>query len=270
MNIPVSVIVATKNERTRIEKCLAALKGFKEILVVDSNSDDSTKEISRASGARVENFIWNGSYPKKRQWILDNLPIKNDFVFFVDADEIVSEKLKNEIANLDFSAAGYFVKGRYVLNGRVLKHGLCNNKLALIHRRKMEFPVVSDLDIPGMGEIEGHYQPVLRPEFAGAKIGRLRHALLHEAYEDAAAWRARHLRYAAWEVEMDRRRAWPRDPSKFRAALKAVFKTLPARPAAAFAHSYILKRGFLDGPPGFDFARSRAAYYRMIADLRRR
>lgn len=266
--IPVSVIVTTRNEAAQIGRCLAALKNFSETVVVDSGSDDETQELARAAGARVAGFTWNGNYPKKRQWCLDHLSLKHDWIFFVDADEVVTPELASEIAALFASGpayAGYFVKGRYVLEGTVLRHGLQNNKLCLFDRRRMEFPAVDDLDIPGMGEMEGHYQPVLKAGHAGEKTGALRHALLHYAYE--RNWTARHERYAAWERGMNRKGAWPRDPVAARQFLKRVFRALPARPVWAFLHCYVVKGGLLDGRAGLRLACDRFRYYRLIAGL---
>lgn len=266
--IPVSVIIVTKNEALRIARCLSCLQHFSEIIVVDSASTDRTVEIAAVHGARVVDFAWNGAYPKKRQWCLDVLSLQHDWVFFVDADEDVTPELVREIAALELDQdrpeAGFFVHGHYVVNGGVLQWGLCNNKLALIDRRKMEFPVVDDLDLPGMGEIEGHYQPVLKPQHKAAPIGQIRAPLQHYAEIDGPAWVARHLRYAAWEAGMNVRQAWPKEISTFRQFLKTVFRRLPARAEIAFLHSYILKAGFLDGAPGFILARSRWRYYRMI------
>lgn len=266
--IPVSVLIVTKNEADHISRCLTALSDFAEIVVIDSGSADSTVDIARGHGARVEDFTWNGRYPKKRQWCLNHLSLKHEWVFFVDADEVVTEDLKNEMAQLFTNGpahAGYFVKGRYVWNGQVLKHGLVNNKLVLFDRRKIHFPVVDDLDLPGMGEIEGHYQPVLKNS---GSTGQLKAPLLHYAYEDQESWQRRHERYAAWEAGMNRKNAWPRDPDPKREFMKQIFRALPLRPAFAFLHCYVLKLGFLDGRAGWDFAKSRFIYYRMISSIR--
>lgn len=261
--IPVTAIIVTRNEEEKIAACLEALQAFSQLIVVDSQSADKTRDIARASGAELACFTWNHAYPKKRQWSLDTLPIAHDFVFFVDADEIVTESLLEELRDLDFSCAGYFVPGQYVWKGRTLQYGLRNHKLALMDRRKMEFPVIDDLGAPGMGEIEGHYQPVFKPGQSG-KLGALKEPLLHDAQ---SGWEARHRRYAAWEKYMNRHDSWPRDPVFWREMAKRFLRNFPFRPALAFFHSYILKRGFLDGAAGFDFARSRREYYRMIKNL---
>ena len=260
--IPVSVIISTKNEEANIAACLEALTRFDDVWVVDSESSDKTCEIAKAHGAKVEGYRWDGKYPKKRQWCLENLALAQNFVFFVDADEIVTEALVDEIAALDFDAAGYFVQGVYVYDGQVLRHGLRNNKLALFDRRKIEFPEVDDLDIEGMGEIEGHYQPVMKAGYGPGRIEKLRMPLLHYAYNEN--WEARHLRYARWEAGMNAKNAWPEDPRPLRQALKALFRKAPFRGALAFLHCYVFKLGFLDGRAGYDFARSRARYYALI------
>lgn len=159
--IPVSAIIITRNEARRILRCINALKDFNEIVVADSGSTDDTPGIARTAGAAVVSYEWDGCYPKKKQWCLDNLTLKNEWVFLVDADEEVTAALAMEIAALFEGAsppyAGYFVPGNYVMNGRTLRFSLRNKKLALFDRRAVAFPVVDDLGLPGMGEVEGHY-----------------------------------------------------------------------------------------------------------------
>ncbi len=270
--LAISAVIVTKNEERVINRCLAALQDFDEIVVVDSGSTDRTCDLARAGGARVVDFVWNGQYPKKRQWCLDHLELAHDWVFFVDADEVATPDFIAELCRLDFSdqarVRGYFVKGLYVVDDqgqeRILRHGLHNNKLCLIDRRAIQFPVINDLDIEGMGEIEGHYQPVLRPDMGAGLLGEIKAGILHYALEDRAAWEARHQRYAVWERGMNARQAWPKDPVAWRECLKRLFRAMPCRPQVAFFHSYIWKRGFLDGRSGYAFAQSRARYYRMI------
>jgi glycosyltransferase involved in cell wall biosynthesis len=259
--IPVTVLVVTKNEEKNLSRCLVSLERFDEVIVVDSQSTDATADIARSFGVTVVPFVWNGTYPKKRQWCLDHLHLKHDRVFFVDADEEVTPACARDIETLDWSCAGYFVKGVYVLNGRALRFGLKNNKLCLFDRRKIEFPPVDDLDIPGMGEMEGHYQPVLKKGFV-QKIGTLKHGVLHYAMEDELRHNHRHTGYAAWEKAMRKRNAYPADVTRLRRFLKKCFHETPARPVVAFLHSYIIRLGFLDGWNGYAFAKSRLQYYK--------
>ncbi len=265
--IPVCVLVTTKNEEGNIARCLASVRGFSYVAVIDSHSCDRTCDLAREAGVKVFSYQWDGGYPKKRQWCLDTLELPHDWVLWLDADEVLLPEIINEIKGLfvggELSRCGYFIRGQYVMDGRVLKYGLRNNKIALMNRRKMAFPVIDDLDIAGMGEIEGHYQPVIKRGVIGG-VGQLRSPLYHYAYEDAAAWNARHERYAVWEAEMNRRDAWPRDPVWWRQGAKSVMRRSVLRPYVMFIYVYVFKCGFLDGVSGFRMAKSRYAYCRMI------
>lgn len=265
--IPVCVLITTKNEGDNIVRCLQALGDFAHVMVIDSHSEDNTAVIARDMGVEVVSYCWNGEYPKKRGWCLETLDLPYDWVFWVDGDEVVTFELIEELRVLfsdgDRSEAGFFVRGQYVLRGgHVLRHGLQNNKIALMNIRKMEFPVVDDLGITGMGEIEGHYQPVVRGGVCGS-IGQVVAPLLHYA-EDDAAWKERHERYAVWECEMTRRGLWPKDPVYWRERAKRYLRTSIFRPYVMFLYSYVLKMGFLDGVHGYRFALSRKCYCDMI------
>lgn len=263
--IPVSVIIVTKNEEHKITACLHSLSVFDDIWVVDSESRDNTKEAAKNLGAHIIDFKWNGIYPKKRGWCLDNLSLKYDWVFFVDADELVTNELTKEIEqkiNLNPPEAGFFVLGRYIAQGKILKYGLPNNKIVLFHRDRMAFPVVDDVDIPGMGEIEGHYQPILKKE--NLKIGQLKNYIIHNALDDERAWAFRHEKYARWEAGMNARNAWPKDPIFWREWLKTKLRHSRIRPEIMFFVSFILKCGIFDGRAGYDLAKRKYYYYKTI------
>ncbi len=274
--IPVTVIVTTKNEERNIARCLSSLFAFDQVIVVDSNSHDNTVEIAQSYGAECAAYEWHGAYPKKRQWCLDNLTIGHDWIFFVDADEVVTEELLTEIRSLsdnNHGVLGFFVSGVYVWGHDPIMHGMRNNKLCLFAKNAFEFPVVDDLDIEAMGEIEGHYQPVFKTENMRGKIGQLKSPLLHYAYEDYERWEKRHHKYALWEAKMTAFDRWPEDPVLWRERLKRYLRRSVLRPHIMFIYSYIFKLGFLDGKSGFDFACSRYRYCRQILryfdDLRR-
>lgn len=267
--IPVTALIVTKNEAAQIKSCIAALKDFSQIIVVDSASTDETCALAKQSGAEIVNFAWNGVYPKKRQWCLDNVKFKHDWVFMVDADEITTDdfiaELKALFKNGMPARDGYFVKGQYVAAGKKLSFGLQNNKLALFNRRKFSYPVVDDLEFPGMGEIEGHYQPCPVIKSGAIKIGQVKAPLFHYAIPSWAQWKARHIGYAKWEARMAIENAWPEDPVSWRQTVKRLLRALPIKPHLMFLHSYILKLGFLDGKAGLRFAKSRFHYYRLVA-----
>ena len=260
--IDVTVLICAKNAGESLKPCLEALGAFDEVIVIDSNSADNTKEICTHYNVNYIPYTWNGVYPKKRQWVLDTVSTKHDFIFFVDVDEVVTPDFIDEIKTLDFSAVGYFVKGQYCLGTQLLKHGFKNNKLVLFHKGKIEFPVIDDLGDACMGEMEGHYQPVLKSQYAYEGIEQLQTPLIHDAYNEE--WNARHNRYAKWEADMIAERKYPKENTAFREGLKTIFRNMPFRPVIAFLHCYILKLGMLDGKAGYRLAYSRYAYYKQV------
>ena len=88
--IPVSVIIAARNEAKNLPSCLQALRDFGEVYVIDSQSSDETVEIAREHGATVVQFHYRGGWPKKRQWAMNTLPIAHDWILLLDADEVLS------------------------------------------------------------------------------------------------------------------------------------------------------------------------------------
>src|SRR5579884_3933386 len=91
--LPVSVIIAARNEERNLPRCLEALRDTAEVFVIDSQSSDATPEIARSYGAQVVQFHYRGGWPKKRQWALDTLPLNCEWVLLLDADEVLTEEL---------------------------------------------------------------------------------------------------------------------------------------------------------------------------------
>ena len=129
--VPISVIIPAKNEKTNIVPVINALKDWAdEIYVVDSQSTDGmpdvVAELAKGAVAKIEcvQFYFNGSYPKKKNWALDNLPIRNEWVLIVDADEVIPPALAEEIAEkvAHPDADGYYLHFLYMFLGRPIRH----------------------------------------------------------------------------------------------------------------------------------------------------
>src|SRR6266496_2197264 len=95
--VPLSVLITVKNEAASLRDCLASVSFADEIVVVDSASTDGTQEIATAAGARVVQFSWNGKFPRKKNWALENFPWRHEWVLNIDADERITPELEKEI-----------------------------------------------------------------------------------------------------------------------------------------------------------------------------
>ena len=96
--IPVSVIVPIRNEAENLPRCLGSVGWAEEIFVVDSQSTDGSPQIAEQLGARVVQFDFNGRWPKKKNWSLENLPFRNEWVLILDADEVLPPNARDEFA----------------------------------------------------------------------------------------------------------------------------------------------------------------------------
>jgi len=255
---PVSVIVPVKNESANLRRCLPALDWADEVFVVDSQSDDDTCDVAAEHGARVVQFAFNGVYPKKKNWALENLPFRNEWVLIVDADEVVVPELAAEIRERIAAdeAEGYYLNSKYYFLGRRIKHcgySECWN-LRLFKHRLGRYERMPDHTGGRSGDNEAHEHVELQ-----GRVGRLRRELDHHAYPTIAAWVEKHNRYAVWEAAQYER--FLREPipasigrgKRFKRMLKKVYLRLPMRPAVRFLYSYVFRLGFLDGKPGLVF-----------------
>ncbi|HEY0581917.1 MAG TPA: glycosyltransferase family 2 protein, partial [Chloroflexota bacterium] len=96
MSVPLSVLVPTLNEELNLADCLASVAWADEVFVIDSFSADRTVEIARQHGATVVQHAWE-NYSRQKNWALDNLPFRNEWLLIVDADERVTPELRAEL-----------------------------------------------------------------------------------------------------------------------------------------------------------------------------
>ena len=262
----VSVIVPVKHEAENLRRCLPALSWADEVFVIDSQSQDETARVAEEHGASVVQFHFNGIYPKKKNWALDNLPFRNEWVLIVDADEVVVPELAEEIARRTAAdeADGFYLNMKYFFLGRRIKHcGYAEawNLRLFKHRlgRYERMPVT-----PGVrtGDNEAHEHVLLD----GGRAVRLRHELDHHAYPSIAVWVEKHNRYAVWEAAMFERFLSEPIPAsigpgkRFKRLLKKVYLRLPMRPVVRFVYAYGFRLGFLDGRSGLVFCALLAIY----------
>ena len=255
VSLPVSVIIPVRNEAQNLSRCLASLRGVGEIYVVDSGSTDETAEIARAFGAKVVQFHYHGGWPKKRQWAMDTLPLAYDWIFLLDADEVLTPELAEEIrqAIRDRTCDGYYIALGMHFLGRMLRHsGARFYKLSLFRRGRGRFECRLKEQDASMCDIEVHEHVVVDGQTA-----KLRNALVHDNAKSLSSYIRKHDEYSTWEA-----RVWMdgscRDlpPSLFgsdaqrRRWLKRNYLGLPGSPLLFFMYKYFFRLGFLDGVPG--------------------
>ncbi|MGB0086008.1 MAG: glycosyltransferase family 2 protein [Rhodomicrobiaceae bacterium] len=98
MQVPISAFIITKNEEARLARTIAALRPWvNEVVVVDCGSTDRTVDLARSMGARVLHRDWRGYGQQKR---FAEKQCRNDWVLNVDADEVVTPALADEICSL--------------------------------------------------------------------------------------------------------------------------------------------------------------------------
>ena len=265
-----SVIVPVKNEALNLRRCLPALGWADEVFVVDSGSVDDTDAVARGHGATVVQFRFNGTFPKKKNWSLETLPFRNEWVLIVDADEVVPPELAEEIAHRIESdeADGFELNMKYYFLGRRIRHcgyAECWNLRLFKHRlgRFERMPVSPEART---GDNEAHEHVELR-----GRVARLDHELDHYAYPTISAWVEKHDRYASWEAEQFERFLHAPIPDtigrgkRLKRMLKKCYLRLPCRPLIRFLYAYILRLGFLDGRPGLIFCGLLSFYDFLIA-----
>ena len=115
----ISVLIPTFNEASNILDCLRSVAWADEIVVVDSCSADDTRSIASRFGARIVDFTWNGRWPKKKNWALENIAWRNEWLLILDADERITPALAREIqaATADSPIRWLFYKSAFPLHG---------------------------------------------------------------------------------------------------------------------------------------------------------
>ena len=122
--LPLTVLVPVRNEEKNIRACLESIASADQVFVVDSQSTDATVEIAESMGAEVVQFRYDGGWPKKKNWAIRSLPIRNEWILILDADERVGEDLRQEITQAieRRDVNGFYVCWKFIFLGRWMRH----------------------------------------------------------------------------------------------------------------------------------------------------
>lgn len=226
--VPCSLVVITLNESLNIERCLRSAPFVQDLVVLDSGSTDSTVDIAKACGARVfvEPF---GGYSKQK--IRATELALHSWIISLDADEALSEELAQEIqAQLknpsSLEAHDAFLASRVSYHlGKWIRHGgwYPDRQIRFFHRERARWRE---------GEIH--------ERLTAQRVGRLKGDIRHWVFLNLSDQVNTNNEYSELGARELKRRG-----KKFRFAL------LILKPLGKFFETYVWKRGFLDGMPGF-------------------
>ncbi len=265
---PLTIIILTFNEEVNLPAALESVVAWgDQVFVVDSFSTDKTLEIARKYEAQIYRNIWV-DWATQRNWALDNLPIKNEWVLFLDADERVSSDLVNEISEIlpivSKDVAGFYINRRFIFLDRWLKHGGHNPNwvLRLVRRHKTRVLSAGDNEY---FKVEG-------------KVLRLRFYMLHEDKKGIVFFTDKHnkiSKLAAYKLfskekftDADNEGKYTLE-SKYRVWIREnILYKLPlfCRPFCMFFYRYFFRFGFLDGIEGFIYYFLHDFWYPFLVD----
>jgi glycosyltransferase involved in cell wall biosynthesis len=265
-----AVIILTYNEEAHLARALANVVGWAhEVFVVDSMSTDRTLEIASEHDChliqhRFENFA------KQRNFALDHLPIRSEWVLFLDADEWLPDSLREEISQLIATSPlenGFDLRFRFMWMGRWIRRGYYSTRILRLFRYRK-------------GRCED--RAVNERPLVEGPIGHLRHHLVHEDRKGVTEWIAKHNRYARLEAlellhathdngyrELDAR-LFGAQAERRRWIRQRIWNRLPplVRPFAYFTYRYLLAGGFLDGKAGLTYHFLQALWFPFLIDVK--
>lgn len=264
--MPFSVLILTLNEEKTLPRLLDRIEGVSDdIIILDSNSSDGTRDVARARGCRV--FKREFDNERAQRAYANTLPFRHPWVYNPDADEIPDAKMIAEIqqaANAENTTSAYEVRFRNYLDGQWI-------------RRSTDYPVwVVRLFRPERLTFDREIN--LRYVVEGS-VKRLEGHFDHYPFAKGLEWWiAKHNIYSTKEAQealkiLDSRslfgamaKVFAATTSKdFRVALKELSFFMPFRGTLRFLYSYLFRLGFLDGRAGLKYSVLISFYEFMIA-----
>jgi glycosyltransferase involved in cell wall biosynthesis len=259
----ISILVLTLNEERDLPGCLASVRWSDDVWVLDSQSRDGTHAVAEAFGAQVVERKFD-NWAAHQNWAMENIPFKHPWVFYLDADERVTDGLHQSLT-ATVAAPGphvaFEVQRRDFLDGTWLKHV----QLSAWYARLFQ---------PAKMRYERLVNPV---SVVDGSTGRISGYLDHFPFSKGVGyWIQRHNDYSTKEAQqllLNRADAPPfslrgvffeKDFQTRRKQQKQLFYRLPGRPVIKFLLIYVAKRGFLDGRAGLTYALLQSIYEYFI------
>jgi glycosyltransferase involved in cell wall biosynthesis len=272
--VTISIVLLTFNSEASLEATLtAACTLSQDVYAVDSFSTDATVSVLRKYGVNVVQRPFE-NYSAQRNWAIQHLPTKHGWQLHLDADEILSSELIEEIQcemQGQGQPDGYFIPRKIRFLRRDLNHG---GYYPIYHMRLFRC---------GHARVE---DKIYDQHFVLSGRGkRLKFPFIDDHRMSLSEWTVRHNRWSDFEAEeLQGREVIKRDPqlrglvqsSMFgnvlerKRAQKSSYLRLPSlfRPFALFCYRYIFRLGFLDGTPGLIYCALQAFWFRFLIDAK--
>jgi len=272
MSVDLTVIILTKDEETNLPYTLKNVIGWaSDVFILDSGSSDKTCELAESMGAQV---FYNRfeNYAKQRNHALTELPIKTGWTFFLDADEYLTEELKEEIQQTlpttEFD--GFYIKRRFYFMDRWIRFG-------------GYYPtIILRLFRTGLGQVKREINEHVEVE---GKVGQLQSDFVDHNRKSLSAWIEKHNRYSDMEakhlIRLEESKAYADKQPKARLfgsqaetkhwiRQKIWNRMLPplVRPLMYYIYRYFLRFGFLDGKEGLIYHFLQGFWFPFLIDAK--
>jgi glycosyltransferase involved in cell wall biosynthesis len=268
MKLPITVIILTYNEEKNIEECLKSIHGFfEEIFIVDSFSTDKTIEIAKKYTDKIYQHEFE-NYSSQRNWALNNLPIRTEWVLNLDADHRVTKELIDELKEifskgLEKNFNGFLISRKTIFMGKWIKYGGHYPVYHAILFRKNSGRCEKRL-------YDQHF-------VVNGKLRKLKGDVIDIVADSIDKFISKHIKWAYLEAkeqmikrEKDIKPSLFGNPIQKRRFFREIYNKFPLfiRPFLYFIYRYFLRFGFLDGIEGLIFHFLHALWYRFIVDVK--
>lgn len=265
-SVDLTAVLLVYNEEINLPYALNNVQNFaREIVIVDSLSTDKSVDIAKEYGCRVYQRKFD-NFSKQRNFALQQVDFDTEWIFILDADEILTDELKDEICETlnQTHLDAFFIKRRFFWMGQWIRRGYYPTWLLRLGR---------------VGTLVCDERPINEHLVCTTgKVGRLREDFIDYNRKSLSDWLDKHNRYSSLEAQvlLDNRssgehyRFFAGQYERKRWIRAKIWNQLPplVRPFIYFFYRYFLCLGFLDGKKAFAYHLLHAFFYRVIIDLK--
>lgn len=228
MKASLSVIVLTHNDEMRIVDCLESVDFAEEIIIIDDNSSDRTMELARQYTEKIYSHPLSGNFASQRNFALNKAHF--DWVLYVDSDELVNGRLREEIikAIKMEDVSGYFMKRVDVMWGKRMQYGEAGG-ISLLRLAKRN-----------SGKWHGKVHEVWKTR---GKTRQLHSPLIHIPHQSVSEFVREIDIYSSLRAD-----------ELYESKVSSTGISIVVYPVAKFFVNYFLKKGYKDGVPGLLYA----------------